>query len=1413
MIVSSRLRIGIKRVCPARRVLSLDERLCLDVLYNNGAWGSESTLSTTSTTIGPCAGEVRMDQDVLIRKLREAVAAGNIVVVAGTGVSIMASGDQQVDGHPVSRWGGLLLHGVHHCLNVERVIDSANADALDALIKTGQTDFLISAAELIVSRLTSKSPGTYRGWLKDSVGKLKVRYPAILEAIDALADIVATLNYDGLLEAGTKRKEAVTWKDPDKVEEVLRGERSDAVLHLHGYHERPDTVVLGLRSYDKVVDDEHAKAVLNLLTMDRTILFVGCGATFEDPNFSRLIEWAKEARKNIEPRHFLLCFNGDLPKMTELLKWAPWIRPVACGKDYQELPDFLQGLALCRSAAPPLTAPSDRGPRLDLAAYRKAIRTWYGRLKVEALDSTTCDMKRLTLTGMFIPQNARECVEFLPRVFELPKEIQRRLREENDLSGPELDAEVIEESRRLYHDQLPRPVLEVLNDPDLNRLVVLGDPGSGKSSLLQYLALEWAEAADAGQAQPMPILIELREYARQHAEGQVHTFEDFLQHHSMLVSPFHRPSPNDPLSQPSHSSQSSHWLQSNPTIAMFDGLDEVFDPDLRREIARTIPELADHYPQSRVLVTSRVIGHQHTTWRDAGFRHFMLQELEPEQISDFLTRWHRDAYADLHDGEAKRQRLAKAIEDSRSIRELAGNPLLLTMMAILNRTQDLPRDRAELYEQCARLLLYQWKVEEALAKDPVLKNASLDYKDKRQLMLGVARTMREGPGGLAANLIEEDTLERTLSEDLKGIPGLRADRAARALIQQLRGRNFMICAVGSHAYAFVHRTFLEYFAAADLRMDFESRQTLTFESLRDNVFGQHWQDETWHETLCLLAGMIETRFVADIIQFLLAQKDLEQTCQHIFLAARCVGEVRKRDELGPAAEQALKSLKVLPHFNLDFYYEHWGPEEDRVQSVRTRAVALLALTWRDARHTRDWLRTLLKDRVHWAVRVAAVQELAQGWKEDPETLTILKARVQRDKDWNVRQAVVQELARGWKDSPDTLTWLKACTQQHEDWVVRQAAVQELAQGWKEDPDTLTILKACVQQDKDESVRETAVRELARGWKDDPDTLAMLKDRAQQDESSWVREAAVEELARGWKNDPNTLPWLKVHSQQDEIWQVRRAAIRELAQGWREDPDVLPILKAHAQQDENWGVRLAAVYGLASAWKDDPDTLPILKDRAQRDKELFVRRAAVSGLASAWKDDPYTLVILKERAQRDESGDMRWAAVKGLIRGWKEDPDTLPILKECAQQDKSSYVRQAAVKELARGWKEDPDTLPILKERAQQDKSSFVRQAAVKELARGRKEDPDTLPWLKDRAEQDKHSDLRRAAVRELARGWKEDPNTLPWLKDRAQHDEDSVLRQAAVYELGRRWRDNPEVQAFLRTLRSPKRRPRKRKRT
>jgi len=47
-------------------------------------------------------------------------------------------------------------------------------------------------------------------------------------------------------------------------------------------------------------------------------------------------------------------------------------------------------------------------------------------------------------------------------------------------------------------------------------------------------------------------------------------------------------------------------------------------------------------------------------------------------------------------------RLERALDESSAIHELAGNILILTMMAILSRDQELPRNRVALYREASR---------------------------------------------------------------------------------------------------------------------------------------------------------------------------------------------------------------------------------------------------------------------------------------------------------------------------------------------------------------------------------------------------------------------------------------------------------------------------------------------------------------------------------------------------------------------------------------------------------------------------------------------------------------------------------------------------------------------------------------
>ena len=129
-------------------------------------------------------------------------------------------------------------------------------------------------------------------------------------------------------------------------------------------------------------------------------------------------------------------------------------------------------------------------PDFDLRLYAEGLREQYGNVKLESLDSTGAYYNELKLWQIFVPQMVRECQELLPQAYELPKEHERRLRERGELDSAEIAEAELERYHRDYRSQLSRSILEIVagNSP-VKKVVILGDPGAGKSALLQYLAL------------------------------------------------------------------------------------------------------------------------------------------------------------------------------------------------------------------------------------------------------------------------------------------------------------------------------------------------------------------------------------------------------------------------------------------------------------------------------------------------------------------------------------------------------------------------------------------------------------------------------------------------------------------------------------------------------------------------------------------------------------------------------------------------------------------------------------------------------------------------------------------------------------------------------------------------------------
>lgn len=90
---------------------------------------------------------------------------GRVVILTGTGVSVAACGNQDVNGFQVATWTGLLQHGVKHCRDTGLAEDD-DVEILARKIDSGKPRHLISAAEDISQRLNERGAGVFRGWLQ-----------------------------------------------------------------------------------------------------------------------------------------------------------------------------------------------------------------------------------------------------------------------------------------------------------------------------------------------------------------------------------------------------------------------------------------------------------------------------------------------------------------------------------------------------------------------------------------------------------------------------------------------------------------------------------------------------------------------------------------------------------------------------------------------------------------------------------------------------------------------------------------------------------------------------------------------------------------------------------------------------------------------------------------------------------------------------------------------------------------------------------------------------------------------------------------------------------------------------------------------------------------------------------------------
>ena len=419
------------------------------------------------------------------------------------------------------------------------------------------------------------------------------------------------------------------------------------------------------------------------------------------------------------------------------------------------------------------------------------------------------------------------------------------------------------------------------------RLVVLGDPGSGKSTLVNWLAWHFAEPAGSEWKDRLGPLVPLPFVLRDLRIGRGVTWDGLLE--IFLDHEMCQPLRGWPGLQA--------LLQAGRAFVLLDGLDEIGSVEARADLRAAIAEGAMRYPACRWLLTSRIVGYEQVPFvADADAfdpdeksavdpRHlrqargaeglsgevFYVAPFTDEQIGRFARNWYVQREAVRAVAERSAQLLVQAVTAERGVHRLARVPNLLTMMALIHRIRArLPNGRALLYEEIAQAYL------QSIDEYRGLDDADYPLQQKKRWLARVAFEMQRR----RATTAEEDERPRRGAParevlasgaevigwitEAMGESGFGSNpETAASFVDYVGRRSGLLLPRGADQFAFLHLSFQEYFAAYFLAEEVTSPTWMagiaTMAGTGSDDLRESLGDETWQEVFVFLFELLADR--------------------------------------------------------------------------------------------------------------------------------------------------------------------------------------------------------------------------------------------------------------------------------------------------------------------------------------------------------------------------------------------------------------------------------------------------------------------------------------------------------------------------------------------------------------------------
>jgi hypothetical protein len=930
----------------------------------------------------------------------------------------------------------------------------------------------------------------------------------------------------------------------------------------------------------------------------------------------------------------------------------------------------------------------------DWDAYRQAVydKHQWVRLQVIAGASKERGVARIPLTEVFQPHLVAQGVseaDVPDEVLEYQKKIFGRTVEEPQ-TVPPLENGQTEVSEETVEPELEEPLLS--SNPELvldvlgreSTQVVLGGPGSGKSTVLHYAMLRVSQAGATSevlpvhlQNAPVPFLVELRNYV-------LLRVPDFLNYIISHSKDFYGAAIDT-------ESLAIILAQAGRTLVFFDGLDEVFDPDERRRVIDQFQTFARRYPTASIVVTSRIAGYDRTALGLAGFEHYTLLPLTLGHVRHFAEKWYQ--YYTLEGTERTAQGLVQRIVENPRLLDLAGNPLLLTMMAVIYKDRDLPNERWRLYERCAETLLEDWDLGKGFEDEDFKLAVLVKTAQKSEILQRVSMYMlehnqkdRELNAVAYAPLL--DILATYLEEKYQRSRG-DAEAVAVDILRHLMERTYVLASIGERVFGFVHRTFMEYFAACRCQALFNARKS-DFSWLSHDIFGENWQKPEWEEVLLLLIAMLHDQDtpIRDVVEHLRSQCRT-QVPFNIAFAAHCLGEA------GDVQDQEHgKALLVELAQAIAEYASRRGKQTQPFVEAALKGFAALAPMVAAPSEVQEAIERLNQTK-GLAARMAAWQ-MGFALRSRRERLNYAVAALQ-DEEEVVRRGAISALEREWPGRADIVPILTEVVRNDRIGRVGQAALAAMQRSWPNDPIVLDAIAARADEESAHTHVNWLIEYFVKTWPGNAkafDVMVKLADRKPKAGSEYdyvaVTSTVHRALVKAWANYPRTLSFLR-----DELMIHMRAGnvshVGRIVAEWGGNPQAQGILEDLVKSDPGASSRAIGLASIGYGWPGDPQALAFLQEQARNDPEPSAHEAALQGIANGWRDDPQALDFLQEQARKDADPATRVAALRALmgvqrgpqffslfLRFPPEDTRRVLFVRDCGLRDPAAEVRACVV---------------------------------------------------------------------------------------------------------------------------------------